>query len=182
MKKIQTVSHLFYLFFRYLCWLVPILTAYLIIFHLDYLLHFGIWDSIIVLAHNKINPMSSFSIFQRILILAIQFIPLTITILIWNKLANLFLLYEKGDLFEQDNIILIRSIGLLMLLGQGMQFIYQPLMSAALTYNNPPGERIVSLTLGTANASTVLIAFIILVASWIVREAHQLKSDAQLTI
>ncbi|HAU2297157.1 TPA: DUF2975 domain-containing protein, partial [Legionella pneumophila] len=52
----------------------------------------------------------------------------------------------------------------------------------ALTFNNPTGERFISITLGSANASTLITAFIILVASWILKEANQLQSDSQLTI
>ena len=55
-------------------------------------------------------------------------------------------------------------------------------MTAALTFTNPKGERFASITLNSANASTLITAFIILVASWIIQEAHQLKSETQLTI
>ncbi|MFO2648991.1 DUF2975 domain-containing protein, partial [Legionella pneumophila serogroup 1] len=68
------------------------------------------------------------------------------------------------------------------ILGELVQLIYQPLITAALTFNNPTGERFISITLGSANASTLITAFIILVASWILKEANQLQSDSQLTI
>ncbi|HHT9780192.1 TPA: DUF2975 domain-containing protein, partial [Legionella pneumophila] len=68
------------------------------------------------------------------------------------------------------------------ILGELVQLIYQPLITAALTFNNPTGERFSSITLGAANASTLITAFIILVASWILKEANQLQSDSQLTI
>ncbi|MFO2592981.1 DUF2975 domain-containing protein, partial [Legionella pneumophila serogroup 1] len=88
----------------------------------------------------------------------------------------------KGTLFEEENIKLIKSISIYMILGELVQLIYQPLITAALTFNNPTGERFISITLGSANASTLITAFIILVASWILKEANQLQSDSQLTI
>ncbi|HAU0774229.1 TPA: DUF2975 domain-containing protein, partial [Legionella pneumophila] len=81
-----------------------------------------------------------------------------------------------------ENIKLIKSISIYMILGELVQLIYQPLITAALTFNNPTGERFISITLGSANASTLITAFIILVASWILKEANQLQSDSQLTI
>ncbi|HAU0789366.1 TPA: DUF2975 domain-containing protein, partial [Legionella pneumophila] len=83
---------------------------------------------------------------------------------------------------EEENIKLIKSISIYMILGELVQLIYQPLITAALTFNNPTGERFISITLGSANASTLITAFIILVASWILKEANQLQSDSQLTI
>ncbi|HAU0206860.1 TPA: DUF2975 domain-containing protein, partial [Legionella pneumophila] len=112
----------------------------------------------------------------------IQLLPLSITVIIFNKLSKLFSLYEKGTLFEEENIKLIKSISIYMILGELVQLIYQPLITAALTFNNPTGERFISITLGSANASTLITAFIILVASWILKEANQLQSDSQLTI
>ncbi|STX39357.1 DUF2975 domain-containing protein [Legionella feeleii] len=180
MKKIQLTSHILNLFFRILCWLIPIATVFLSLFHIEDMLNWGAWASIISSTH--IQDPSNYSLTHRLVILAIQFLPLSITVLICHKLAKLFGLYEKGDLFEEENIILIRSISIYMILGELVQLIYQPLITVALSFNNPPGERFASITLGTTNVSTLITAFIILVASWILKEANQLKSDSQLTI
>jgi len=179
MQKIKKISHLFYLFFKTLCWLLPSLTVYCILFHLQTMLHFG-WSPII--AVDQIQNSGQFSFGHRVIILTIQLLPLTVTVFICTKLASLFHLYEQGILFEQENIKLIKGISLYMILGELVQIIYQPLITAALTFTNQPGHRFASITLGTTNISTLLTAFIILVAAWIVKEAHILKTEAQLTI
>ena len=163
MQKIKSTSHMLYLFFRALCWILPVVTAYLILFNLEKIIGWGAWASMIpsVYISAKYSEVSTalgtnalhyFSMYHRLLILGIQMIPLSITVLIF------------------------------MIVGELLQLIYQPLMTAALTFNNPPGERFASITLGTTNASTLITAFLILVVSWIIKEAHQLKSDSQLTI
>lgn len=193
MQKIKSTSHMLYLFFRALCWILPVVTTYLILFNLEKIISWGSWASMIpsVYISAKYSEVSTslvanaphyFSIYHRLVILCIQMIPLSITVLICHKLAKLFRLYEQGYLFEVENIRLIKHIGIFMIVGELVQLIYQPLMTAALTFNNPPGERFASITLGTTNASTLITAFIILVVSWIIKEAHQLKSDSQLTI
>lgn len=78
---------------------------------------------------------------------------------------------------------MIRKIGILMLIGEMIQLLfYQPLMSFALSYNNPVGHRFITVSLGTTNMTSVITAVIILLAAWIVKEAHQLKTESQLTI
>ena len=179
MQRIKTASHALYLFFRALCFIIPSVTAYLVLFHLDSMVKFGVWDSLI--SQSQIYQ-HDFSLGHRFIILLVDIIPLSITLLICHQLAKLFRLYEHGFLFEQDNIRFIKRIGLLMIAGEGVQLIYQPLITAALTFNNPVGERLASIGLGTTNATTLITGFIILIASWIVQEAHQLKTEVQLTI
>jgi hypothetical protein len=179
MKKIQLTSQVLRILFRIFCWSVPLITAYLILFKLETLLNWGFWSSVIPL---KQIHSSHYSLMHRFIILAIQLLPISITVIVCNKLAKLFSLYGKGILFEEENINLIKGISIFMIVGELIQFIYQPLMSAALSFNNPPGERFASILMGTTNISTLVIAIIILVASWILEEAQQLKSDSQLTI
>ena len=180
MKKIQRTSHLLHILFKTLCWSMPFVTAYLILFNIEGMLNWGAWSSII--SSTTIHNPSSYSLIHRLIILAIQLLPLSITVMIFNKLSKLFGLYEKGNLFDEENIKLIKGISIYMILGELIQLIYQPLMTVALSFNNPAGERFASITLGTTNVSTLITAFIILVASWILKEANQLKLDSQLTI
>ncbi|WED43061.1 DUF2975 domain-containing protein [Legionella cardiaca] len=177
MQKIKFTSHMLYLLFRALCWLIPLITTYLILFNIEDMLTWGGWAVTPAQIHD-----THFSLTHRLAILAIQCAPLSISVLIFHKLANLFRLYEQGNLFEEENIKLIKQISIYMIAGELLQLIYQPLITAALTFNNPPGQRFASITLGTTNVSTLITACIILVASWIIKEAHQLKADSQLTI
>lgn len=176
MKKIQFTSRMLSLFFRTISFALPIIFAYLILFNFERMIAWGAWSSF------SINDTTPFSLIHRMIILIINFLPLSITVLICHKLSRLFRLYEQGKLFEEENIKLIRSISIIMIIGEGIQFLYQPLMSIALTYNNPIGQRVAGMSIGTTNATTLIIAFIILIASWIVKEANQLKSETQLTI
>jgi hypothetical protein len=183
MQKIKRISHFLSLFFRSLCWAMPLATACLILFNMDFMLYIGAWSSMITETQVKeILDSGQFSLTHRLVILAIEFMSLSITVFICHKLANLFYLYEKGYLFEAENIKLIKHVGICMIVGQLVHLIYQPLITAALSFNNPVGSRFVTLSIGTTNATTLITAFVILVASWVVQEANQLKSETQLTI
>lgn len=183
MQKIKFTSHMLHLFFRALCWIIPIVMTYFILFHIDMMATWGDLSSIAsTIPPGSIPDLSSFTLGHRFAVLATEALSFSITVLICHQLAKLFLLYEQGYLFEEENIRLIKSISIYMIIGQVVQLIYQPLMTIILTINNPVGERFASMTFGTTNLSTLLTAFIILIVSWIVKEAQQLKSDVQLTI
>lgn len=179
MKKIRTASRILHLVFMSLCWLLPILVAFFTFFHIDTMIHYGMFDQVI--SSSKIYS-TDYSLIHKAIIFTIQLLPLSITIGICYRLAQLFHLYEQGSLFELDNIKIIKQISIFMITGELIQIIYQPLITAALSFNNPAGQRFASITLGSTNLTTLITAFIILIASWIVKEAHELKNDVQLTI
>ncbi|HAU1014565.1 TPA: DUF2975 domain-containing protein [Legionella pneumophila] len=179
MKKIKSVSHLLFLLFKTLTYGLPLVTTYFILFHFESMLNWGGWHSLL---STPVKDPSHFSLLHRFIILLIEALPLSINVLICHQLAKLFRLYEHGYLFEEENIRLIKNISIYLISGELIQLLYQPLITAALTFTNPSGQRIASITLGTANLSTLITAFIILIASWIIKEAHKLKTDALLTI
>lgn len=208
MHKIKFTSQMMSLLFRILTWAYPLLTIYFILFDFNHgallksiasgLFPNYIHDSsnlgfiigvtqnvpsaVTAASHETLHDLSSFTYAHRLMILLVQLIPLSITVLICHRLAQLFRLYEQGSLFENSNIKLIKNIGLLLIIGELLQFIYQPLMSCVLTFNNPVGERYISMSYDSSNLTVLLTGCIILTASWIVKEANQLKSDTQLTI
>jgi hypothetical protein len=100
MQKIKNTSHILYLLFRSLCWFIPLTTTVLILFKFDWMCYIGAWSSLI--SAEQIRDPSHFSWLHRSILLTIEWMPMTITILICNKLARLFGLFEKGDLFEEE--------------------------------------------------------------------------------
>lgn len=208
MHKIKRTSQMISFLFRILTWAYPLLTMYFILFdfnhgallkaiasglfpsyihdssHLGFIIGVtqNVPSAVAASSLDALHHLSDYTQLHRLMILIVQFIPLSITVLICHKLAQLFRLYELGSLFENSNIKLIKNIGLLLIIGELLQFIYQPLMCLVLTFNNPVGERYISMSYDSSNLSVLLTGCIILTASWIVKEANQLKSDAQLTI
>ena len=179
MNNIQKASYVLHLFFKSLCWLYPLVITYSIFFQINALIELGVFDRLI--SSSTIHS-THFSWLHRGVIVLIEWIPMTFTLLIFHRLAKLFKLYQRGHLFEMDNIKVIKQISIFMIIGELIELIYQPLMTIALTFHNPAGQHIASISMGSTNINSLITAFIILVASWIMKEAHQLKTDAQLTI
>ncbi len=172
--------------FRIFCWAIPLTTAYLILFDIQGMMNVGGWPAVLAnfdhpVLLEKVN-LVNFSLAHRFILLAIEFLPISLTVLIFYKLSGLFRLYAEERYFEEKNVQLIKGIGICIVSGQLIQIIYQPIITLALTYTNPIGERYIALGLGTTNAASFITGFVIIVASCIIKEANKLKSESQLTI
>jgi hypothetical protein len=112
----------------------------------------------------------------------VSMIPVTVTLFTLHYLIKLFGLYEKGEIFSLQNVNLIRNIGYTLFIGQLINPIYDVLISLTLTWNNPPGHRLASITVDQTNIGILLVAFMVILISWIMAEAYKLREEQQLTI
>lgn len=166
--------------FYFLSIAVPAFFMLMAFFKLSVLFNIGFFRDVIDVS--RVYNIDNFTVFHRLMISVIQMLPLLFVFLICNRLANLFALYEKGQLFELTNVSLIRQIGFLMILSEVFQPVYQTLMTFAMTYSNPVGQRFIALSFGSTNIESLLTGLIIVIASWIVHEASQLYNESRLTV
>lgn len=168
--------------FWHLCWLTPLLTIYMIVFHLKLSLATGFLNDALRLGEQTIQHLDNFSYLHLIIICIIQSIPMLFTVLIFKNLSRLFAFYHKGQFFERVNTQTIRAIAIYLLVGELSQLIYQPLMTLALSLHNEVGKRFISISFGTTNLTTILTGVIVLIIAWIFSQAEQLNNEAKLTI
>lgn len=181
MSKVKRTSKMLYLLFTGLTWLTPLALIATLFINQALLFHYGLYSEVVSAA--RVYQPEEFSWLHRIIILCISAIPVSITTFIFYNTARLFKLYYQGALFENENIIVIRRIGILMVLSQLCLPIYQLLQGMALTYANPVGmKKFMGITLGSNNFSTIVTGVIIIFASWIVMEARELHLESQLTV
>lgn len=179
MSKIQLTCRALKILFRLFSIVIVVATTYWILFHIQSYLAWSMNSSFLfTLPIQNLN----LSFPHRLIILAIEALPLTFTVLICLRLAKLFQAFEQGYLFELKNIANIQRIGVYMILSRCIQLIYQPTISIGLTYSNAVGERLAAVSVGEADFSSLITAIIIFVAAWIMQEAYKLKTDSQLTI
>jgi hypothetical protein len=112
----------------------------------------------------------------------VSLIPLTMDMLVVGLLIRLFGRYARGDIFTEETVGGIRHIGYVLLLGQALSPVYQALLTLVLTLPNPPGDRLVSIGLGSSNVSAVLTGLMIIVVAWIMDEGRRLQEDQALVI
>ena len=129
-----------------------------------------------------VQVMTALSPLTRLYAFLVDLIPLIILEFLFYSLIRLFKLYEQGDIFSTRNVVCIKNIGASLLIFQIIQVICNGLLSMVLTWNNPPGFRVITVTLSGLNVSMMLMALLIILISWVMMEGCRLRNEQQLTI
>ena len=124
--------------------------------------------------------------------------PLTIQTRLWALLAStlpcgivfyaLFLLrrlfksYEKAEIFTIQTVKYYRQLGFVFFYWAIGGFIYSGLISVALSFNNPPGERVLSLSFSGLDVMALFCGFIVVVISHVMHQAQQIADEQKHTI
>ena len=98
------------------------------------------------------------------------------------KLIRLFKNYENMQLFTLDNAITYHQLGRSLLLWVVCGFIYGGIMSVVLSFNNPPGERVISLSFTGIDFLALICAFLVMVISRVMQKGYSLAEENSHTI
>jgi hypothetical protein len=109
-------------------------------------------------------------------------IPIGFMEYVFYCLIKLFSLYEKAEIFSLNNVTYIKKIGQALLLSQLLNPFYDALSTLNLTWGNPHGHRVISVTVDGTNVGIILMAFMTILISWIMAEGCRLREEQQLTI
>ena len=118
----------------------------------------------------------------RLMAIAATMLPAGVSMYgVW-VLKRLFGLYEQGEIFTESTVGCFRSLARTLFLWFGASVLSVPLLSLALTLHFPPGERMVSLSLGSPDLTALFVGAMLRVAAWVMAEGHRLSQDQELTI
>lgn len=181
MNKIQRVSTFFKWLFQIICIALPVSS---IVFWMSApasitIVHHALVINDIPKSIQILHPLSSAT---KLLGFVISLIPLAVNLFVLYFLIRLFQLYEKCEIFSLKNVRYIKYIGYTLFIGQLINPIYEALLSAALTWHNPHGERMAVISFSGTNMAILLTALLIILISWIMAEGHQLAEDQKYTI
>lgn len=131
-------------------------------------------------AHNIFHKLTST---EKFLGFIISLVPMGISLFVTYTLIKLFKLYEKGEIFSLTNVNYIRHVGYGLLASQLINPIYEPLLGLILTYKNrPEHSAFMQITLSQTSCIIMLMAFLVILISWIMIEGCRLREEQQLTI
>ncbi len=182
--KIKRVSRILrYLTIFYLC-LVPILTAIFWICDgqtIHPLLNIHLWPEGFI-ADSLLTPIPMMATSTKIFAFLVSLIPNAFSVLALYFLAKLFRLFEEMEFFSQHSVGTLRRIGFSLLAGQLTFPIYTALLSLTLTLSNPPGQRVIAVSFGTAEFNWTALALVIILISWIMDEGRKLQEEQAATV
>lgn len=92
-------------------------------------------------------------------------------------LRRLFARYRAGDVLTEGSARLIRQAGKALLVLAALKIISQPLQTLLLTWQSPPGSRMVAVEIGQAEVGFVLVAGLLTLIGWAMSEAARATEE-----
>ena len=102
--------------------------------------------------------LHTLSMNERMLALAAEVVPLSITLFIFYCLIKLFGLYEAGEIFTIKHVRYIRNIGYALFAGQLVSLVHEGVLGIILTLNNPHGHRLIRISFSQVDAGMLMTA------------------------
>ncbi len=97
-------------------------------------------------------------------------------------LQRLFQLYEQGQIFLAANVFWYKRLSQVLLLSFAAGLCCRSLLSVVLTLHHPPGQRMLTLSLGSDDINILVLGGILAVISWVMEAGRQLQEDIDLTV
>ena len=95
---------------------------------------------------------------------------------------RLFRLYEQGQIFRDSNVRCFRNLSRVLIWWFAAGIVQKSLLSIALTLHNPPGQRIITVELGSPDLTALLLGAILAVIAWVMEEGRKLQEDQDFTV
>ncbi len=174
LHRIRRISGTFRQLFSLLIVAVPILS---IIFWLFFnQLPQGFKTDLPVLVNQNL-PLSTL-----LLAIVVSAIPTGIIVYAFIKLRKLFSLYQQGVIFSVANADCYQSLAYALIYWAFSKLAFVPLISIVLSLNNPPGQKSLVVSIGSADLGNILIGAIVLLISWVMHEASVMEEERSFTV
>jgi hypothetical protein len=106
-----------------------------------------------------------------------ELIPLSAVIYGLLKLRALFMLYQNGKIFTEENVTCFRSLGRSLIAWMICDVIRNSLLSMILTMDNPAGQKILLVGLNPADFTGIFVGIVILIITWVMDEARKIQEE-----
>lgn len=126
---------------------------------------------------NKMLPLS-----VRLSTIFITMIPGVIFIFANKILIGLSNLYEAGEYFTSKNVLCFKKLGKIVIAWAFIDIIIRTLLTLVITLINPPGQRMLSIGIGSFQFSSLMIGAIIVLISNVMDEARIMKEEQEYTV
>lgn len=123
------------------------------------------------------GPPDSLPAVIRVLGFLVSMIPAGLLIYGMAQLRRLFRRYEAGEIFSAVSARCLKLFAIAVML----QAVLCPLAGAAhsviVTFNNPPGEKMLTIGFGSGEYAAMLLGGLLLVIAWIMGEGARMADE-----
>lgn len=135
--------------------------------------------------HDNVFPATAPSwlpVNSRIIALLGSMPAIVILVLALIGLKRLFSLYEQGIYFQSENVVLFRLLAKLAFCSVVADVINKTVLELARTINNPPGQRLLSISLSSDHLKLMIVAVIIMIIGMVIDEGRKIQDEIELTV
>lgn len=122
------------------------------------------------------QPMPALSL---ILGFVVSMIPGGLAVYAVMQLRQLFDYYARGLIFTAGNTRCLRGFALATLGFALAKMVSGALMSVVLTMTNPPGQRMLAVSFGSSELTTLFVGCVFLIIAWIMDEGRELAEEQE---
>lgn len=119
---------------------------------------------------------------NRVLCGVVNVLPAAVAMHGFKTLRELFGLYAAGEIFSRRNVACYRALGRALLYWAGAAFVNTSLLSLAMSAGMPPGQRFLTISLGSDELAALFAGAVALVVSWVMDEGRHIEEEQALTI
>lgn len=179
MIKLKKLSHRYTLSFQILFYVIIL---GLILFWITYRTPYDIFTNIGIGANLAVLIQSPLSLSTRILAFIVSIIPCSVILYGLNQLIKLFKNYERGEVFTNDNVQRYKKLAYSLFAWVIAGICYDALISLVLSFNNPPGQRVISINFEGPDFVALVAGAVVLTIAYVMQEAHKLSDENKFTI
>lgn len=176
LSKIKTFSRMFRMLISLLLFAVPVYYTLYWIFLNDLPSSFISVNIETGPAHAPLPPS------LRLAGFAAGMFPLAALLFGMVNIRKLFLFYSQGNIFSFDHVQIFKKISRALLLWVFFSIVYASVNSVLFSLSNPPGERVLSIGIGSPEITVIVLAGIVSVIAWVMDEGRILAEDQKLTV
>ncbi|WP_432463300.1 MULTISPECIES: DUF2975 domain-containing protein [unclassified Agarivorans] len=124
----------------------------------------------------------SIDLTTRLLAFLVCLLPISVLLYGVIHLRKLFTLYQHGIIFSYENVTCFKRMGFALLAWTAVGIVSNTLLGLVLTFQNPVGERLVTIGFGSSDMINLIIGSVVLLISWVLKEAVEMKYEQEYTV
>ncbi|MED7820331.1 MULTISPECIES: DUF2975 domain-containing protein [unclassified Francisella] len=179
MLTLQKKSRLYKNFFKLVFLIIIILVP---LFWVCVQTNFDFFNSIGVSQSFTSYVSYKLSLMTRVFALFVSLIPTLAVLNIIDLLIRLFSHYENLEIFSSKVVYIYRNLGNALVYWFIAKLIYGPLITLTLSYNNPPGERFIGVSIDTLDVLALITGAIVIAIASVMQKAKEISEENDLTI
>tara|TARA_B110000977_G_C10765120_1_gene372310 strand:- start:43 stop:588 length:546 start_codon:yes stop_codon:yes gene_type:complete len=181
MNKIEKISHRYVItfqiaFFMTIVGMIYFWSTYMTSYDIFTQYGFGLSDGYANIIQVEL------SVKTRIIAFLVSMLPCSIILYGISQLIILFKEYKKGVIFTVKNVKIYKKLAYSLYFWVVAGILYDILISLALSFNNPPGHRFITISFQGLDIVAILIGTIVLMISYVMNEALILSENDKFTI